>query len=160
MIVMKRFCAQVLLAALLLPVANIRCVTEANLLKAGSPLIAALGSDPELSSFTSLLQTPGLDKLLADDLKGPFTLLAPTNEAINKLGPNAMSTLINPANLNQLAGIIRDHMVAGKLDATGLLQPGLKAVSGKAIDLGTAQPSMPIVGDKFHIVPVNKILGR
>jgi uncharacterized surface protein with fasciclin (FAS1) repeats len=157
---MKKLCVQLLMVASLLTVANVRCVTEANLLKAGSPLISALSSVPELSSFTSLLQTPGLEKLLADDLKGPFTLLAPTNDAINRLGPNAMSTLTNPANINQVATLVRDHIVQGKLDATGLMQPGLKAVSGRALDLGTALLGNLIMGDKFNLLPINKLLGR
>lgn len=157
---MKKFCVQLLMVTLLLTMANIRCGTEANLLKAGSPLVSALSSVPELSSFTSLLQTPGLDKLLAGSLKEPFTLLAPTNDAINSLGADAMSTLTNPANLNQLAGLVKDHIVQGKLDATGLMQSGLEAVSGRMLNLGTAKLGNLVSGDKFNIVPIDKLLGR
>lgn len=157
---MKKFCVQLLMVTTLLTVANIRCGTEANLLKAGSPLISALGSVPELSQFTSLLQTPGLDKLLAGSLKEPFTLLAPTNDALKSLGADAMSTLTNPANISQVANLVKDHIVQGKLDAQGLMQSGLKAVSGRALDLGGAQLGNLIAGDKFNIAPISKLLGR
>lgn len=155
---MKKFCVQLLMVTLLLTVANIRCSTGANLLNAGSPLLSALSSVPSLSKFTSLLQTPGLDKLLGGALKDPFTMLAPTDEALNSLGTDVVNNLTNPANISQLASLIQNHIVGGKLDAAGLAQSGLKAASGKAIDLAGASLGSLISGDKFNIFPVNKVI--
>ena len=155
---MKKFFTYGLLVLLLVSVASIRCSTGANLLKAGSPLLSALNSVPSLSKFTSLLQTPGLDKLLGGALKDPFTMLAPTDEALNSLGTDVVNNLANPSNISQLANLIQNQIVGGKLDAAGLAQSGLKAASGKAIDLAGASLGNLISGDKFNIFPVNKVI--
>ena len=155
---MKKLSVYALLVILLLSVASIRCSTASSLLKAGSPLLTSLSGVPNLSTFTSLLQTPGLDKLVGGALKKPFTLLAPTNDALSSLGSDAISNLTNPSNISQLANLVKDHIISGKLDAASLMQTGLKAASGKALNLGTAQLGNLIAGEKFNIFPVDKLL--
>jgi len=156
---MKKLSIHVLLVALLLSVASVRCSTGASLLKAGSPLLSSLGNIPSLSTFTNLLKTPGLDKLIGGVLKKPFTMLAPTNDALNSLGSGTLSNLTNPSNVTQLANLLKDHIIPGKLDPTGLMKSGLKAASGKALDLGGAKLGDMIGGDKFNVIPVDKVLG-
>lgn len=158
---MKRSSFRVLLVALLLTAANIQCSTGAKLLQAGSPLMSALGGVPNLSQITNLLKTPGLDKLLGGVLKKPFTLLAPTNDALSSLGSSAVNNLTNPNNLNQLANLIKDYIVPGKKDATSIMESGLKAASGKALNMADAASSLGslISDDKFNILPINKLLG-
>ena len=155
---MKRLSIHVLLVALLLSVASIRCGSGANLLKTGSSLMSSLGKVPNLSQFTSLLQTPGLDKLLGGVMKKPFTLLAPTNDALSGLG--AMSNLTDPANLSNLADLVKNHIAPGKKDAASLMQSGMTAASGKALNLGGAKLGDLMSGDKFNIIPVDKVLGQ
>jgi uncharacterized surface protein with fasciclin (FAS1) repeats len=156
---MKKLSVSVLLVALLLSLAPTPCHSQANLLKAGSPLITALSSVPSLSKFTSLLQTPGLDKVLGGILKKPFTLLAPTNDALNSLGASTLTKLANPANISKLASFVKDHIVPGKLDAAGLMKSGLKAASGKALNLGSAKLGDLIGGNNFNAFPIDKVLG-
>jgi len=156
---MKKLSIHVLLVAGLLSVASIRCGTTSSLLKAGSPLLSSLGNVPSLSTFTNLLKTPGLDKLIGGVLKKPFTMLAPTNDALNSLGTGALNNLTNPSNLNQLANLLKDHIIPGKLDASSLMKSGLKAASGKALDLGGVKLGDMIGGDKFNAFPVDKVLG-
>ena len=157
---MKKLSIYVLLVTLLLSVANLRCSTGASLLKAGSPLISSMSGVPGLSTITSLLQTPGLSSLLGDVLKKPFTLLAPTDNALNSLGSSALSNLTNPSNVSQLANLLKDHILPGKLDAAALAQSGLSAISGKALNLGGANLGNLISGDKFNVIPVDKVLGQ
>jgi uncharacterized surface protein with fasciclin (FAS1) repeats len=57
--------------------------------------------------------------MLGGVLKKPFTLLAPTNDALSKLGADAISKLTSPDNLGQLANLLKNHIVPGKLDAAG-----------------------------------------
>ena len=157
--IMKISYFRMLLVALLLTSANLSCSSGANLLKAGSPLLSSLGSIPNLSQFTKLLQTPGLDKLLGGALKKPFTLLAPTNEALSSLGADALGNLGNASNVGQLANLVKDHIIPGKLDAASLAQSGLKSISGKALDLnslGSSAIGSVISGDNFNIFPVGR----
>lgn len=157
---MKKLSINLLLIVLLLTVANIRCSTGSNLLKAGSPLLSSLGGIPNLSSVTKLLQTPGLGNLLGDALKKPFTLLAPTNDALTSLGADALTNLSNPSNVGQLANLLKDHIIPGKKDAAALAQSGLTSAGGKALDLAGANLGTMVSGDKFNIIPIDKILGK
>ena len=156
---MKRFNLKMLIVVLLLAVVNIKCNPGAKLLKSDSPLMTSLGGVPNLSTLTRLMQTPGLDKALGNVLSDPFTLLAPTNEAFDTLGTNAMTMLTNPANVDQVAKLLRDHNIAGKHDAASIVQFGLKTVSGKTLDLGGAKSGDLITNKDFNILPINKVLG-
>jgi len=155
---MKKLSIHLLLIMVLLTSA-IRCSTGASLLKAGSPLLSSLGNIPGLSSITKLLQTPGLGNLLGGVLKKPFTLLAPTDNALSGLGADAVNNLTNPNNVAQLANLLKDHIIPGKKDAAALAS-GATAASGKALDLAGAGLGNLVAGDKFNIIPVDKVLGK
>lgn len=157
---MKKLSVYFLLVTLLVTVSSIRCGSTSSLLSSGSSLLSSLGSNPNLSSFTNLLKTPGLDKLVGGALKKPFTLLAPTNDALNGMGTDAVSSLTNPENLDKLSGLIKNQIVPGKLDAAGLAQSGLKTAGGKAVDLSGANLGSAIPGDSYNIIPIDKVLGQ
>jgi uncharacterized surface protein with fasciclin (FAS1) repeats len=53
---------------------------------------------------------------------GPFTVLAPTNEAFAKLPPGTVKTLLEPANKGQLTAVLTYHVIPGKLTAADLSQ--------------------------------------
>ena len=157
---MKNISIRLLLVVVLLSAATFTADTQTNPLKSGtSSLLSALGGISSLSTFTNLLKTPGLDKLIGGSMKNPFTLLAPTNDAMSKLGTAALTKLSNPANLSQLATFVKNHIVSGKLDAKGIMQSGLKAASGKLLNLKGANLGSLVGGDKFNIFPVDKVLG-
>ncbi len=155
---MKKLSIHLLLIGFLLT-STIRCGSPANLLASGSALMSKLGNVPALSSITKLLQTPGLNNLLGSVLKKPFTLLAPTNDALSGLGADAMANLTNPSNLSQLANLLKDHIIPGKKDAAGLAS-GATAASGKILDLAGANLGSLISDDKFNIIPVDKVLSK
>jgi transforming growth factor-beta-induced protein len=69
---------------------------------------------------------------LADTLStgGPFTIFAPTDEAFAKLPKEALDDLLKPENKEKLAGILKLHVVSGRVDSTGA------ATAGKATNLG------------------------
>lgn len=138
---------------------HLQCGTTKNLLSAGSPLFSALGGNNALSTFTNLLKTPGLDKVLGGVMKKPFTMLAPTNDALQSMGGDALGNLTKPENLNSLAGMLKKLIIPGKQDANSLMQPGLKTAAGSALDLGGAKLGNLISGDKFNIFPIDKLLG-
>lgn len=53
---------------------------------------------------------------------GPFTVLAPTNEAFAKLPPGTVKTLLEPANKGQLTAVLTYHVIPGKLSASEISQ--------------------------------------
>ena len=154
---MKKLSIHVLLVALLLSVASIRCSSGSSLLKTGSSLMSALGGVPNLSQLTNLLKTPGLDKLLGGVMKKPFTLLAPTNDALTSLGSSALSGLSDPT---KLANLLKGQIIPGKKDAASLAQSGLKTAGGQDLNLSGVNLGNMISDDKFNLIPVDKVLGQ
>ncbi|HEX8522557.1 MAG TPA: fasciclin domain-containing protein [Tepidisphaeraceae bacterium] len=77
---------------------------------------------------------------LVDTLKGagPFTVFAPTDEAFKKLPEGTLNDLLKPENKEKLAGILKYHVVSGKVmakDVTGL--SSAKTVNGKEAKIST-----------------------
>ena len=156
---MKSAFVKLLLTGILISSLHVQCSAGSKLLSSGSELFSALGGNSSLSSITNLLKTPGLDKLLGGVLKKPFTLLAPTNDAMQSLGADALTNLAKPENLSSLANMLKNQIVPGELDANSLTQSGLKSAGGKALNLAAANLGSLIGGDKFNIFPIDKILG-
>jgi uncharacterized surface protein with fasciclin (FAS1) repeats len=154
---MKKLSIHVLLVTLLLSAASLNCGTSSNLLKEGSSLLSSLGGVPNLSQFTNLLKTPGLSKALGNVMKKPFTLLAPTNDALSSAG-SAVSGL--SSDVGSLANMVKNLIVPGKKDATSIMESGLKAASGKALNLSGVNPGNLITGDKYNIIPIDKLPGQ
>lgn len=154
---MKKLSIHVLLVSLLLSVASLNCGTSSNLLKEGSSLLSSLGGVPNLSQFTNLLKTPGLSKAIGGVLKKPFTLLAPTNDALSSAG-SAASGL--SSDVTKLAGMVKNLIVPGKKDATSIMASGLKTANGNPLNLAGVNPGSLITGDNYNIIPIDKIPGQ
>jgi len=69
--------------------------------------------------LTKALQATGLDKALASD--GNFTVFAPTDAAFNRLPKGTLATLLKPENKDQLAAILKYHVVAKRLSGREVL---------------------------------------
>lgn len=155
---MKKTKLRILFTLIALIVLNVHCGSAGKLLSSGSPLLSSLGGNSNLSTITSLLQTPGLGKLLGGSLKKPFTLLAPSNNAFQSLGTDALGNLTKPENLSSLAGLLKGHIIPGKLDASSLSGSGLQSAAGKVLNLNGANLGNVISSDKFNIIPIDKLL--
>lgn len=155
---MKKATLKLLLLSLVIVFASTGCRTGSSLLSSGSSLLSSLGGNPNLSSFSSLLKTPGLDKVLGPALKGNFTLLAPSNDALSKSSPDMLSNLTKPENIGQLGDVLKNQIIPGKLDASSLMKGGLKTAGGKDLNLGGVNLGDAIGGKIFNIIPVDKLL--
>jgi uncharacterized surface protein with fasciclin (FAS1) repeats len=73
---------------------------------------------------------------LVDTLKGPgpFTVFAPTDEAFAKLPKGTLEDLLKPENKEKLAGILKYHVVSGKVAAADVVKlKTAKTVNGKDV---------------------------
>ena len=52
---------------------------------------------------------------------GPFTVLAPTNDAFDKLPEGTVATLLKPENKPALQGVLTYHVIAGKHSAKDIM---------------------------------------
>jgi uncharacterized surface protein with fasciclin (FAS1) repeats len=115
-------------------------------------LMSTLGSNPQLSGITSLLKgAGGLGSLVG---KGPFTLLAPSNNALSSLGAGALENLLKPENKSTLQGILKKHILPGKFTADQINAGGMKDALGNALNLGGAKitESIPTKGGLVQVI--------
>ncbi|WP_336093860.1 fasciclin domain-containing protein [Leeuwenhoekiella sp. CH_XMU1409-2] len=54
--------------------------------------------------------------------EGPFTVLAPTNAAFEKLPDGTVASLLKPENKKALQGVLTYHVIAGKNSAADIIQ--------------------------------------
>lgn len=93
-------------------------------------LVDVAAGSKDHSTLVSALKAAGL----VNDLKaaGPFTVFAPTNEAFNKLPAGVVESLLQPENKEVLTKVLKNHVVAGKLDAAAVSN-AIKQGNGKAV---------------------------
>ena len=82
------------------------------------------------TTLVAAVKAAGLVETLQS--KGPFTVFAPTNAAFDKLPKGTVETLLKPENLKMLQTILTYHVVAGKLNASDLVNL-IKKGNGKAV---------------------------
>ncbi|MAW93969.1 MULTISPECIES: fasciclin domain-containing protein [unclassified Leeuwenhoekiella] len=63
--------------------------------------------------------------------EGPFTVLAPTNAAFEKLPEGTVASLLKPENKKALQGVLTYHVIAGKHSAADIVKD-IKAGGGMA----------------------------
>jgi uncharacterized surface protein with fasciclin (FAS1) repeats len=64
--------------------------------------------------------------------KGPFTVLAPVNNAFEDLPPGTVETLLKPENKNTLTSVLTYHVLAGKFTYDDIVM-AIKKGGGKAV---------------------------
>jgi len=96
--------------------------TPAQAAPAAAPVAAptttiaqALPTLPQHATLNKLVAAAGLEATLAGP--GPFTVLAPTDEAFSRMPAGALDTLLAPANKPSLTKILQYHVIPGKLTA-------------------------------------------
>ena len=86
---------------------------------------------------------------LVDTLKGdgPFTVLAPTDEAFAKLPPGTLETLLKPENKEKLVAILTYHVIPAKAMAADVVK-----LDGKSVETVQGKPVKISVEDgEVHV---------
>ena len=92
-------------------------------------LVTAAIDDPQFSTLVAALKAADL----VDTVKnGTFTVLAPTNEAFDKLPKEVLADLLKPENKDRLVGVLTYHAIPGRIRLEQLL-------SGKTFDTAQGQ---------------------
>jgi|SRR5688572_9049132 len=76
-------------------------------------LVDTISKNPEFSTLGKAITAAGL--VDAFKSKGPYTVLAPTNEAFNKFPKETMTDLMKPENKKNLANLLKYHVIEGKI---------------------------------------------
>lgn len=93
--------------------------TEATMPEQETIAEIAMGNE-DFSTLVTAVKAAGLAETLNSE--GPFTVFAPTNEAFDKLPEGTVSTLVEPANKEKLAGILKYHVVSGEYMAADVVK--------------------------------------
>lgn len=83
----------------------------------------------DFSTLVAALKAADLVPALQGE--GPFTVFAPVNDGFAKIDKDALNSLLQPQNKEQLSAILTYHVVAGKLTAADVAA-ALKDGNGKA----------------------------
>ena len=85
------------------------------------------------STLVAALEAAELVDALRSD--GPFTVLAPTDEAFAKIPKDTLSALLLPQNKGALIDVLKLHVISGQFDASSALAAGhAKTLAGESID--------------------------
>ncbi len=83
----------------------------------------------DFSTLVTALKAADLVGALQGD--GPFTVFAPVNAGFAKIDSDALNSLLQPQNKEELSAILTYHVVAGKVTAADVVN-ALKSGNGKA----------------------------
>ena len=94
---------------------------------------------------------------LVDTLKGPgpFTVMAPTDEAFAKLPKGTLEELLKPENKAKLAGILTYHVISGKVPASTVVTLNgktAKTVQGGEFPIMVSGGKVMIGAEKANVV--------
>ncbi len=106
------------------------------------------------TTLVAAVKAAGLVETLK--MKGPYTVFAPVNDAFENLPDGTVATLLKPENKATLAKVLTYHVVAGRLDAKGLMQmirkgngrARLKTASGGTLVASMNGPRNVVITDE------------
>jgi uncharacterized surface protein with fasciclin (FAS1) repeats len=96
-------------------------------------IVAAANSKAELATLVTAIKAAELVTALQE--QGPFTVFAPTDKAFAKLPAGALEDLLKPENRAKLAGILKGHVISGRITAADVKTGEVKSLSGKSVQV-------------------------
>lgn len=92
-------------------------------------IVELAGKNESLKTLVSALKSADLVDILK--LKGPFTLLAPSDEAFAKMPEGQLESLLKPENKQKLASILKHHVITSHLK--DIKAGKLRTIAGKNV---------------------------
>ncbi len=113
---------------------------------AADPAATAASNNPDLSTLVEAVKAAGLVDTLNGE--GPFTILAPTNDAFAKVDPAALSSAMADPK-GALSNILTLHVIGGKaMSASDLLASGsATSVQGGAVTFTGSDQDLTVNGN-------------
>ena len=99
-------------------------------------VLEILASRPDLSLFASAVKASGMDMTLRRE--GPWTVLAPTNDAFRALPAGTMTEWSKPENRGMLADVIEYHVIRGKMPTSEVTTADVTTLQGTRVVLKKA----------------------
>lgn len=111
-------------------------------------VIQVVAGSQDFTTFSGALKASGLDEVLSGE--GPFTVFAPSNQAFRGLPEGELERLMKSENREELANLLRFHVVARNVTSEEL-KPGTYAtLEGATVEVvGGEEGEVTIQGAKF-----------
>ncbi|HTY90598.1 MAG TPA: fasciclin domain-containing protein [Methanocella sp.] len=117
-----------------------------NAQSTGKTMLENMASRPEFSSVVNLAKAAGLDGVLNG--AAPYTLFAPTNNAIASLPSDRVKALMDDKPL--LANLVKYHVVPGKISYADLSRmTSIKTVDGRTLPVTVKNGVVSVAGAKI-----------
>lgn len=143
MISLKRLIAIGLMALILFAAVPATAQTSGNIYQ-------TLQKDSSFSKIVSLFRTANQDRSLI--VAGPFTILAPTNDAFNKLSPAALNGITSDRLIRN--GFTRNSMISGKYTTDQLVSMGYaRTLDGRRLTVTRASDGSVTIGGAKVVKP-------
>ena len=105
----------------------------------------------QFKTLVAAVKAADLVELLKGD--GPFTVLAPTDEAFAKLPAGTVETLLKPENKAKLVALLKYHVIPSKAMAADVVK-----LDGKTVKSAEGSPIMVEVEGKTVMVNTAKVV--
>jgi len=113
--------------------------------KANNTIVDIAVADPYLSTLVAAVKAAGLVDTLSS--AGPFTVLAPTNRAFEKLPHGVLDHLLRPENKKELVEVLTYHVAAAAVQAKQLHKyERITTVEGANVTVVETYPSVIFEG--------------
>jgi uncharacterized surface protein with fasciclin (FAS1) repeats len=118
-------------------------VIDSVMLPADKDIVDTAVAAGSFNSLVAAIQAAGLVETLKGE--GPFTVFAPSDNAIAKLPEGTIENLLKPENKEQLAAVLTYHVVAGKVMAADVVHlKSAKTVLGNDVAITVADGNVLI----------------
>lgn len=118
--------------------------------KSPTVIMAVVQANPDLSTAATAVGVSGVAEALQGQGEGMFTAFVGTNEAFNKLGMEELNALLQPDRKDELANILRYHVLEGNMnraDIARTISEGGGTATLTTVQGGTLKATMD--GDKL-----------
>merc|ERR1712032_1781440 len=126
---------------------SLETTTEAIAANSNSNIVELAQSSSDLSTLVTSLAAANLVSALEG--AGPFTVFAPSNAAFGKIPSAELGRLLEPENVEELADILKYHVVSGAAVYSTDLQPtqDVETLQGQAVSITSSADGVTINGN-------------
>ena len=113
----------------------------------GKDIVDTAVSAENFKTLVAAVKAAGLVETLKGE--GPFTVLAPTDEAFAKLPEGTLESLLKPENKDKLVAILKFHVIPGKALAADVVKldgQSVKTAEGDAVKVAVKDGKVTIGG--------------
>jgi uncharacterized surface protein with fasciclin (FAS1) repeats len=117
-------------------------------------LVDTAAANGSFGTFAKAVELAGLSETLRGT--GPFTVFAPTDAAFAKLPAGKLDTLMKPENKDELASILKYHVVSGRKSAADIGKwESAKTVNGQSAPIKMTEGKFTIDGANVTTSDIN-----